>query len=565
MDAWQFSPFLMAYMAASSISLFLTFISWNLRPINGSKILAAVFFAISIWITAYTLDLMSTHAELKLITIRFEYLGLITAVYLWFIFIIHYTDYEFFNKWWVYVIMGIIPAFTLIEILFLNQHQLFYHKLALTTIKNLVMFDHVYAIGFFIWAGYAYFSLLTSLLLVSFKAISMPRLYRKQILPIAISSTFLIIPNILHITNKNPIYPFDPTGLTFLLVGIVVLYSLNAQSFLEVAPIAHDVVFQHAKMGIIILNQNEQVIDVNPAATKILEQSQKNCLTKPVADILPEYYDLKAALKLKADPVIEINLGKKNITYEIKIASLRKKSGKKYGSIVMLWDISELKSAVYEIDAYAHTVAHDLKEPIGHMVSYANLLQNIPPDDAEHDVMLERIVQGGLKMTEIIDELLKLAKIRSIGPESKSSLDLNQLIPGILNRILPDNQINTIVVKPKTWPIINGNAIWIEEIWVNLISNAYKYGGHPPRIEIGWSDEHPCYQFFVKDNGLGISKEEIDKLFTEYSRLNKHLNKISGHGLGLSIVHRIIKKMGGRIWVESKIGAGSTFYFSIPK
>ncbi|MBI9069544.1 MAG: PAS domain-containing protein [Salinivirgaceae bacterium] len=565
MEAWQFSPFQIAYITSAAISLFLAFVVWNLKPINGSKIMASVLIALWLWMASYSAQLISTSLSIKLIFIRFEYLGLISAIYLWFIFIVYYTEYKIFKKKWLLITLAIPPLATMYNVLTITSNHFFYKDFCLKSYDGLILLTKTYSTGFYIWTAYGYFLLLASLFLVSYKAISMPKMYRKQILPIAISATILIIPNILYIIGINPIAPFDPTGLAFLLVAIVIIYSLNVQSFLNAVPIAHNVVFKNAKMGILILDEENKIVDTNPAAEKIFKCDKKDNLSKAIETILPEFYDLQKLLAEKSDSVIEVNLGQKNIDYEIKIAELKKENGIQYGSIVMLWDISELKAAFYELDAYAHTVAHDLKTPIGHMVSYANLLQNIDSNDPDKDKMLENIVQGGLKMTEIIDELLKLAKIRSLDAKDAEKINLDTLIPGVVKRVLPDEIIDSTIKSPNNWPTIFGNLIWIEEIWVNLISNAFKYGGAPPSIELGYSEVDSFYNFYVKDNGIGISNEEKMKLFTEYSRLSKHKHNVVGHGLGLSIVYRIIKKMGGKVWVESELGQGSTFYFSIPK
>ena len=113
------------------------------------------------------------------------------------------------------------------------------------------------------------------------------------------------------------------------------------------------------------------------------------------------------------------------------------------------------------------------------------------------------------------------------------------------------------------WPIASGYAPWIEEVWVNYVSNAIKYGGRPPHIELGATRQaNDTIRFWVRDNGGGLTLEEQSRLFTAFTRL--HQARAKGHGLGLSIVKRIIEKLGGTVGVESEIGAGSTFYFILP-
>jgi signal transduction histidine kinase len=119
------------------------------------------------------------------------------------------------------------------------------------------------------------------------------------------------------------------------------------------------------------------------------------------------------------------------------------------------------------------------------------------------------------------------------------------------------------IVQPKTWSTAIGYAPWVEEIWANYISNGLKYGGRPPRLELGCDDySNGMVRFWVKDNGQGLTPEQQATLFTEFTRLNEL--QIEGHGLGLSIVRRIIEKLGGKVGVESEVNKGSLFYFTLP-
>ena len=105
----------------------------------------------------------------------------------------------------------------------------------------------------------------------------------------------------------------------------------------------------------------------------------------------------------------------------------------------------------------------------------------------------------------------------------------------------------------------------LEEVWINYISNALKYGGDPPIVELGATEQENSIQFWVKDNGKGLNTDETKDLFKEFSQLESRKGNTKGHGLGLSIVKRIATKLEGTVWVESEEGVGSTFYFTLPK
>ena len=114
-----------------------------------------------------------------------------------------------------------------------------------------------------------------------------------------------------------------------------------------------------------------------------------------------------------------------------------------------------------------------------------------------------------------------------------------------------------------SWPRALGHAAWVEEVWANYLSNAIKYGGQPPRVMLGAEPQQDgMVRYWVRDNGPGLAPEDQARLFTPFTRLDQV--RVKGHGLGLSIVRRIVEKLGGQVGVESQLGQGSTFFFILP-
>jgi signal transduction histidine kinase len=119
-----------------------------------------------------------------------------------------------------------------------------------------------------------------------------------------------------------------------------------------------------------------------------------------------------------------------------------------------------------------------------------------------------------------------------------------------------------VIVKPDNWPPVIGFEPWVEEVWANYIGNGLKYGGQPPHLTLASTlQENNMVRFEVQDNGHGIKPEDMARLFTPFTRLDVEKE---GHGLGLSIVHRIVTRLGGEVGVASTVGVGSTFYFTLP-
>jgi PAS domain S-box-containing protein len=227
----------------------------------------------------------------------------------------------------------------------------------------------------------------------------------------------------------------------------------------------------------------------------------------------------------------------------------------------------ELRARNEELDAFAYTVAHDLKNPIASMMGFASLMQNYYHKMDEEKILeyLGLITESGYKLKDIINALLLLAGVSKEKQPDIIPLDMKIIIDDSKKRassLIEETQAH--IEYPSDFPIAMGYAPWVEEIWANYISNALKYGGRPAKITIG-SDEPKdgMIRFWIRDNGRGLTEDEQGRVFTPFTRLNQV--KIEGHGLGLSIVQRIVHRLGGEVAVKSVVDEGSEFSFTLPE
>jgi signal transduction histidine kinase len=224
-----------------------------------------------------------------------------------------------------------------------------------------------------------------------------------------------------------------------------------------------------------------------------------------------------------------------------------------------------LKTQNDELDTFAHTISHNLQYSIDMIVGYANILKGQArlPDELEH--YLNMIVRTSHSMTNVIRELELLSGVRNTHVEV-APLNMSRVMANAQQRLAHlIEAYHAKVVYPAAWPTTLGYAPWIEEVWVTYLSNALKYSGETPNIHVGATARSDgMVRFWVRDNGPGLSPEAVENIFTLTIQPGQEHGP--GFGLGLSVVKRIIEKLGGQVGVETDTGSGqgNTFYFTLP-
>jgi len=227
---------------------------------------------------------------------------------------------------------------------------------------------------------------------------------------------------------------------------------------------------------------------------------------------------------------------------------------------------AQLEASVKEIEAFSYTVSHDLRAPLRHINGFSAILNEELGSDISpqcHDY-LHRICDASKKMGMLIDDLLEFSRINR--EEVKlESVDLSKIaseLAVMLKETEPEREVEILIASDLK---AKGDATLLRMVLQNLLGNAWKYTGRNPAalIELGNCSIQGEEVFYVKDNGAGFDMKYKDKLFTVFQRL--HGNEYQGTGIGLATVEKIIQRHNGRIWAESTVGAGATFFFTLPK
>jgi PAS domain S-box-containing protein len=308
---------------------------------------------------------------------------------------------------------------------------------------------------------------------------------------------------------------------------------------------------------------------------------------------LAELYSKEAAEKYYQDDLKVINSGIANLNIEeswqtedgVKWLNTSKipfkdENGIVTGVLGMSMDITErkkieevlknyaedLKKSNAELENFAFIASHDLQEPLRMVSSFLTLLDkkyNSQLDEAGKQY-ITFATDGAARMKTLIFDLLQYSRVGT-NKEEFTSVDLNEMMTYITRILKETIETNHAIITINPMPVITANKTLINELFVNLFTNALKYRGEKnPVIEVGYTEGPKEYTFFVKDNGIGINEAYYEKIFVIFQRLHGK-GEYSGTGIGLALCKKIVDTHKGKIWVESEVGKGSTFYFSIPK
>jgi signal transduction histidine kinase len=224
----------------------------------------------------------------------------------------------------------------------------------------------------------------------------------------------------------------------------------------------------------------------------------------------------------------------------------------------------ELEELNRELEAFSYSVSHDLRAPLRGINGFMSILLEDHGDklDEGSKKIVGKVMRNASHMTSLIDNLLTFFKM---GKKElvKTKLPMKLMATEILRDLREVEKNRTISTEIKELPEVMGDAVLVKQVWLNLISNALKYssGRQNTVIEIGFLKKDEKTVYYVKDNGAGFEMEYYNKLFAVFQRLHSQ-REFEGTGIGLAIVEKIISKHGGRIWAESKVEEGATFYFT---
>lgn len=228
---------------------------------------------------------------------------------------------------------------------------------------------------------------------------------------------------------------------------------------------------------------------------------------------------------------------------------------------------AQLEVVNKELEAFSHSVSHDLRTPLRHIIGFAEILKEefsgqLPEKAGNY---LNTIEDAAKKMNRLIDDLLSLSKTNRTELK-KSTLNMNQVVNDAMSEVRPLIENRRVDFKISLLPEVIGDYNLLRMVWINLLDNAIKYTRtrNEAVIKIDCVKEKKEFIFCISDNGVGFDMTYADKLFGVFQRLHS-VDEFEGNGVGLSNVRRIISRHCGRTWAQAEVNKGAAFYFSLPE
>ncbi len=551
-------PYVLAFATAGA--LVLSWYAWRRRQHPAASWLTLMVFTAGLW-TGF--DLFNYLADLPRIEIAVKqatWALILTAGLAFFRFACIHARRE---QWWDRARVPVVIALAVnLSLMVTNgQHQLLW--------PGVRWVDFGFARVPWLESGPAFFWVfrptavalpLAGVLALVASAVGSPIFYLRQIAVLALAAVILVVVNIVFESTSVP--GLDVTPVAVVIVVTACAWSTFRFGLLDVMPVARSLLLEQLDDGVIVLDRQRRVVDVNPAAVRLLGRESWTPGT-PVEDIVSFWNTVQGSIE--AGGVQTVAPDESGTVLELQSSPIGGEERASRGRFIVLHDVTARTQLIRELDAYAHRVAQDLKDPLALLTRSIDDMcttdERLGKDSLQHLRSVGRVCR---QMTETVDALLCFAQLRSLEEVAVEPLGMPKIVEATLQRLSAViARASAEIIVPERWPAAVGHPTWVEEIWTNYISNAIKYGGHPPHVELGASPQGAsAVRYWVRDDGPGLSERQRGRLFTEFTRLDPQ--RAEGHGLGLSIVQRIAEKLGGRVGCDSIPGHGSTFWFTLP-
>jgi PAS domain S-box-containing protein len=591
---WQHTPYVIPLVIAAAITIALAVSAWQRRPAPGASAFVWLMLAVAEWSLAYALRLASADLEGKLFWAKVRYLGIVIVPTAWLVFALQQTGRERWLTRCNLALLAIEPLSTLLLVWTNDWHRLYWRSISLNEEGSFVTFSSTHGVVFWGHAAYSYLLLLLGTFLLIQSLVRSPRLYRGQAIAMLVGALAPLVGDIVSTLGSSPFPHLDLTPFAFTLTGLAMTWGLFRFRLLDIVPVARDAVIESMRDGVIVLDAQNRIVDLNPAGQSILDCTASDAIGQPARQILSERPDLVERYRDVTEAHAEVSVGEGEVqrTFDLRISPVRDGRGRLTGRLIVLRDVTERKRAEEELhrakeaaeatnrakSEFVSLVSHELRIPMSVILGNAGMLASGivgPVNEAQSEAL--GVIESNVKrMTALVSDLTDISRIESgnlyLRFEAVPIAEIVQEVARVTRKQIEEKEQALTLEVPQDLPLVWGDRIRLAQIFINLVNNAHKFT--PPHGRITVRAEHTTerqgpggnWEFVhlaVEDDGVGIEPADQAKIFQKFFR-SEEVREVPGTGLGLSIAKNLVELQGGRIWFESEPCQGTTFHFTVP-
>jgi len=374
-----------------------------------------------------------------------------------------------------------------------------------------------------------------------------------------------------NFSRKVKVYGYDEIGQLAMTFNNLTKKLREAQATTEGERRKLASVLTHMTDGVIATDRRGRIILINDAALNILNVSRETVISNSIIDVLGlgEQYTFETLVQEPDSLILDFSTEKELYILRASLSVIQKETGFVNGLIVVLHDITEHEKIDQERREFVANVSHELRTPLTTMKSYLEALADgVWRDETIAPRFIEVTQTETERMIRLVNDLLQLSKLDSKDYELNTSwINFTRFFNKVIDRFELTKQENVVFVRK-----IPGEAIFIEidedkitQVLDNIISNALKYSPQGGKITFRVKELNEHIQVSVSDEGVGIPKADLSKIFDRFYRVDKaRSRKLGGTGLGLAIAKEVVVAHGGEIWAESRENKGTTIFFTLP-
>ncbi|HDO19447.1 MAG TPA: PAS domain S-box protein [Thermoplasmatales archaeon] len=573
-------------------------IVWGNIEKRGTFSFILLLLSILLWSLGYTFEIILPEVWQIVLCAKIEYIGIVIIPVAWLTFCAEYTGkLKKLVTGKILYALYIIPILTVILVFTNEYHNLIWTDMRLSAIGTMMTLRPLHGIWFWVHTVYSYILFLGGTALLIGNAISLPSVYKKQSIMV---TTAAIVPWIANMAYLSHAIEFDITPVAFVITSSLLLATTYQHRFLQILPVARSVTIENMSDGLIVLDAQNRIVDINPVSEKIFGISRDEVIGKKAVEVFTQYPQVVEMCWKEDGTPRELHIeGNSTRYYSVKVSNLKDPQGNPIGKVILLHDITRLKEVEADLkqqkkeleklnkelddrvkertrevefllkqkNEFISQLGHDLRTPLTPIISLLPLVREKEKDPKLRE-LLDIVTRNANYMKNLVSDTLELARLNSPKVDFKfESVYLKNLIDESIRdneyilkkrNIVWENLINDDI-------LVKADQLRIREVLTNLISNSAKFT--PPGGKLTFSAEPAEGYVLVKvsDTGIGLDGEQKNKIFTEFYKTDKSRQSVESSGLGLTICKRIVEKHGGKIWAESDgLGKGTTICFTLP-